>query len=68
MPSARVLTKPCVYVRHAPAHLQVDSFIVGLISIAIALPVTLFLQSCFEIANDNEVRTAAWQCAHIHQC
>jgi hypothetical protein len=32
----------------------VDSFIVGLISIAIALPVTLFLQSCFEIANDNE--------------
>jgi hypothetical protein len=34
----------------------VDSFIVGLISIAIALPVTLFLQNCFAIANDNEAR------------
>jgi hypothetical protein len=31
-----------------------DSFIVGLISIAIALPVGLFLESCFEIANDSE--------------
>jgi hypothetical protein len=32
----------------------VDSFIVGLISIAIALPVTLFLQNAFAIANDSE--------------
>jgi hypothetical protein len=31
-----------------------DSFIVGLISIAIALPVTLFLASAFEVANDSE--------------
>jgi hypothetical protein len=31
-----------------------DSFIVGLISLAVALPVTLFLTSCFEIANDSE--------------
>jgi len=31
-----------------------DSFLVGLISIAIALPVGLFLESCFEIANDSE--------------
>ena len=32
----------------------VDSFIVGLISIAIAIPVTQFLASCFAIANDSE--------------
>jgi hypothetical protein len=32
----------------------VDSFIVGLISIAVALPVTLFLQNAFAIANDSE--------------
>ena len=32
----------------------VDSFIVGLISIAIALPVSLFLATCFSIANDSE--------------
>ena len=31
-----------------------DSFVVGLISLAVALPVTLFLTSCFEIANDSE--------------
>ena len=31
-----------------------DSFIVGLISIAVAIPVTYFLQVCFEIGNDNE--------------
>jgi hypothetical protein len=31
-----------------------DSFIVGLISIAIALPVAVFLASCFETANDGE--------------
>jgi hypothetical protein len=29
-----------------------------LISIAIALPVTLFLQSCFAIANDSEAPEA----------
>ncbi len=60
---ARVLVAVCfVCLRrsllHAPVRPDedkpVDSFIVGLISIAIALPVTLFLQSCFEIANDNE--------------
>ena len=32
----------------------VDSFIVALIALAIALPVTLFLQSAFEMANDSE--------------
>jgi hypothetical protein len=31
----------------------VDSFIVGLISIAVALPVTHFLSSAFELANDS---------------
>ena len=31
-----------------------DSLIVALIAIAVALPVTVFLQSCFEIANDSE--------------
>lgn len=31
-----------------------DTFIVGLISIAIALPVGLFMESAFEIANDSE--------------
>ncbi len=31
-----------------------DSLIVGLLAFAIALPVTLFLQTCFELANDNE--------------
>ena len=33
---------------------QVDSFIVSLIALAVALPVTYVLQTCFEIANDNE--------------
>ena len=33
---------------------QIDAFIVGLISIAIAIPVTVFIQVCFSIANDNE--------------
>jgi hypothetical protein len=32
----------------------VDSFLVGLISLAIGLPVTLFLATCFGIANDSE--------------
>ena len=32
----------------------VDSFIVGLISIAIGLPVSLFIATCFAIANDSE--------------
>ena len=32
----------------------VDSFIVGLISIAIGLPVTFFIATCFSIANDSE--------------
>ena len=31
-----------------------DSFLVGLISVACAIPVTGFMQSCFEIANDSE--------------
>jgi hypothetical protein len=33
---------------------QVDAFLVGLIAIAIALPVTLFISTCFAIANDSE--------------
>jgi hypothetical protein len=33
---------------------QLDSFLVGLISIAIALPVANFCQTCFAIANDSE--------------
>ena len=33
---------------------QADSFIVSLISLAVALPVTYLLQTCFEVANDNE--------------
>ena len=31
-----------------------DSLIVGLLAFAVSLPVTLFLQTCFELANDNE--------------
>jgi hypothetical protein len=31
-----------------------DSLIVALISLAVALPVTFFIASCFSIANDNE--------------
>jgi hypothetical protein len=31
-----------------------DSFLVGLISLAVALPVTLFIATCFEIADDSE--------------
>ncbi len=33
---------------------NLDSFLVGLIALAIALPVTLFISTCFAIANDNE--------------
>ena len=33
---------------------QSDTFVVGLLAFAISLPVTLFLQTCFELANDNE--------------
>jgi hypothetical protein len=47
--------------------LQLDSFLVGLISVAVAIPVTLFMQSCFEIANDNEapmVRARAFCAQH----
>ena len=33
---------------------QLDSFLVGLISIAVALPCTLFLSGAFELANDSE--------------
>jgi hypothetical protein len=33
---------------------QVDAFLVGLIAIAVALPVTLFITTCFAIANDSE--------------
>jgi hypothetical protein len=32
-----------------------DSLIVGLIAFALALPVTLFLQTCFSLANESEV-------------
>ena len=44
-----------------------DSLIAGLLAFAISLPVTLFLQTCFELANDNEapeswlVWTGLWQ-------
>ena len=31
-----------------------DSIIVALIALAVAIPVSVFLQSCFEIANDSE--------------
>ena len=31
-----------------------DSLIVALIALAVALPVTFFIASCFELANDNE--------------
>ena len=33
---------------------NLDSFLVGLIALAVALPVTLFISTCFSIANDNE--------------
>ena len=33
---------------------SVDTFIVGLIALAVSLPVTVFIATCFEIANDNE--------------
>jgi hypothetical protein len=36
----------------------VDSFVVGLISIAVAIPVTVFMLSCFAIANDSEAPEA----------
>jgi hypothetical protein len=43
-----------------------DSFLVGLISIAVALPITLFLNSCFSVANsantpDSFLRWAGWR-------
>ena len=31
-----------------------DSFLVGLITVAVAIPVNWFLEACFEIANDSE--------------
>ena len=31
-----------------------DSFIVGLISFAVALPTSMFIKNCFELASDNE--------------
>ncbi len=34
--------------------IQLDSFLVGLISIAIALPVSSFIAQCYGIANDSE--------------
>ena len=33
---------------------SVDSFIVGLISLAVAIPVSLFILQCFAVANDNQ--------------
>jgi hypothetical protein len=33
---------------------ELDSFLVGLIALAVALPVTLFIATCFEIADDSE--------------
>ena len=33
---------------------QFDSFLVGLISIAVAMPVAYVLSTCFEVANDSE--------------
>ena len=33
---------------------NLDTFLVGLIALAIAMPVTMFISTCFEIANDNE--------------
>ncbi len=33
---------------------EIDSFLVGLISIAIALPVSSFIAQCFSISNDSE--------------
>ncbi len=43
-----------------------DSLIVGLVSIAIALPITLFLQGCFALSNDSEapesfLRWSGWR-------
>jgi hypothetical protein len=50
-----------------------DSFVVGLIALAIAMPVTHFLQVCFELANDSEapevryrVRVCVCMIAHAH--
>jgi hypothetical protein len=37
-----------------------DSLLVGLISLAIAAPVTLFLRACFECANADTDAPAAW--------
>ena len=33
---------------------DVDTFLVGLIALAVAAPVTLFISTCFEIADDSE--------------
>ena len=33
---------------------NIDTLLVGLISLAVALPVTLFISTCFEIADDSE--------------
>jgi hypothetical protein len=33
---------------------EADAFLIGLIAIVVALPVTLFISTCFEIANDSE--------------
>ena len=38
-----------------------DSFIVGLIALAVAIPVTLFLKGAFEFANDSEAPDAFLQ-------
>ena len=33
---------------------DVDTFLVGLISLAVAMPVTIFISTCFEVADDSE--------------
>jgi hypothetical protein len=45
---------------------RLDSFIVGLISIAVSLPVVIFLTSSFAMANDSDVRYIHAQCRRLH--
>ena len=45
-----------------------DSLLVALIALAVALPVTLFLGSCFEIGARGARRTHGHTNTHAHAC
>ena len=47
---------------------QLDSFLVGLIAIAVALPVSSFIAQCFGIANDSEAPETRRVCLSGRAC